>query len=229
MKVPSFLTVRRVITILFTAGVCASAGEYAVLSNGFRIYAQSHVIEGDSVKLTTDSGVTVFPATSIVSFELEEYAPPPPPPVPAPALESAIPAAVQQITDAKELLKQAAGRAGLPVELVNSVARAESSFQTKAISNKGAIGLMQLMPGTAAALNANPYDPKENAQAGAQYLADLLIKYKDDPHQVTKAVAAYNAGPGAVDKYNGIPPYRETINYVNRVVQQYLKSLDSQP
>ena len=228
MKVSSFLTVRRVLSILLAAGVCASAGEYAVLLNGFRIHAQSHVIEGDSVRLTTDTGVTVLPATSIVSFELEEYAPPAPPPAPAPALEFASPA-VEQITDPKELLKLAAGRAGLPVGLVNSVARAESNFQTKAISNKGAIGLMQLMPGTAAALNANPYDPKENAQAGAQYLADLLIKYKDDPHQVTKAVAAYNAGPGAVDKYNGIPPYRETINYVNRVVQQYLKSLDSQP
>jgi soluble lytic murein transglycosylase-like protein len=226
MKVSSFLTVRRVVSILLTAGVCASAGEYAVLLNGFRIHAQSHVIAGDNVTLTTDSGVTVLPATSIQSFELEEYAPPPPAPVAA--VESASPTAPQQITDPKELLKQAAGRAGLPVELVNSVARAESNFQTKAISNKGAIGLMQLMPGTAAALNANPYNPKENAEAGAQYLADLLIKYKDDPHQVTKAIAAYNAGPGAVDKYNGIPPYRETINYVNRVVQEYVKSLDSQ-
>jgi soluble lytic murein transglycosylase-like protein len=82
---------------------------------------------------------------------------------------------------------------------------------------------MQLMPGTAAALNANPYDPQQNAEAGAEYLAQLLERYKDDPHQVSKAVAAYNAGPGAVDKYKGIPPYRETVNYVSRVINDYNK------
>src|SRR5260370_1257276 len=70
---------------------------------------------------------------------------------------------------------------------------------------------------------ANPYDPAQNVEAGARYLRDLLIKYENDPHQVSKAMAAYNAGPGAVDKYNGIPPYRETVQYVNRVLKQYEK------
>jgi soluble lytic murein transglycosylase-like protein len=222
--------VRRVLPILLAAAVSASAGEYAVLATGFRIHAQSHVIEGDNVKLSTESGVIVLPSSSVESFELEEYsAPPPASPQPATAPVSAVLPPIEKKTlDPKELLRQAAGRAGLPVELVNSVARAESGFHVNAISNKGAIGLMQLMPSTAAALNANPYDPKENADAGARYLADLLTKYQDDPHQVTKAIAAYNAGPGAVDKYNGIPPYPETINYVTRVVQQYLKAQNSQ-
>jgi soluble lytic murein transglycosylase-like protein len=204
--------------------VSAWAGEYAVLATGFRIHAQSHVIEGDSVKLSTESGVIVLPVSAVQSFEVEEYAP-----VPAAAPPPPEPVSVATVSqDPKELLRQAAGRAGLPVGLVNSVAQAESGLQTNVISNKGAIGLMQLMPGTAAALNADPYDPKQNADAGAQYLADLLTKYRDDPHQVTKAVAAYNAGPGAVDKYNGVPPYRETIDYVNRVVRQYLKTQETQ-
>ncbi len=82
---------------------------------------------------------------------------------------------------------------------------------------------MQLMPGTAAGLNVDPYDPGQNADGGAMYLRDLLLKYENDPHQVSKAVAAYNAGPAAVDKYKGIPPYRETIQYVNRVLKQYEK------
>jgi soluble lytic murein transglycosylase-like protein len=79
------------------------------------------------------------------------------------------------------------------------------------------------MPGTAAELNADPHDPEQNAEAGARYLRDLLQKYENDPHQVSKAVAAYNAGPGAVDKYHGVPPYAETIQYVNRVLKQYEK------
>ncbi len=82
---------------------------------------------------------------------------------------------------------------------------------------------MQLMPGTAAGLNVDPYDPAQNAEGGAMYLRDLLLKYENDPHQVSKAVAAYNAGPAAVNRYKGIPPYRETIQYVNRVLKQYEK------
>jgi soluble lytic murein transglycosylase-like protein len=90
-----------------------------------------------------------------------------------------------------------------------------------AVSAKGAIGLMQLMPGTAHLLGANPNDPRQNVDAGARYLTQLLRKYVDDPHQVRKAVAAYNAGPAAVDRYNGVPPYRETIDYVERVIGQW--------
>ena len=83
-----------------------------------------------------------------------------------------------------------------------------------AVSPKGAIGLMQLMPGTAQALGANPYDPAQNVDAGARYLRDLLEKYN---YGLRHALAAYNAGPAAVDKYHGIPPYSETINYIKRI------------
>ena len=107
-----------------------------------------------------------------------------------------------------------ADRYGLPRELVRSVMAAESGFQKQAVSPKGAIGLMQLMPGTAQALGADPRDPAQNVDAGTRYLRDLLEKYN---YGLRHALAAYNAGPGAVDKFNGVPPYRETINYIGRI------------
>jgi soluble lytic murein transglycosylase-like protein len=188
----------------------ALAGEYAILSNGFRLHADHHEVSGGMVRLYTDKGLTEFPESSIAGFEKEEYVPPPP--APARSAETH-PALTPQ-----ELVDRAANKAGLPPELVHSVAKAESGYQVDAVSRKGAIGLMQLMPGTAAELNADPRNPQQNADAGAKYLADLLVKYGGD---VAKAVAAYNAGPGAVDKYNGVPPYRETRTYVNRVISNY--------
>ena len=223
---PSTLTVRTLVLILLSS-LGASGAEFAVLSTGFRIHAASHVVEGDKIRLQTDQGAIELPAASVSAFEQEEYTPPPPPPpIPVAAAPAAIP--VPQPVSSKQLVSDAARQAGLPPGLVHSLVRAESGYRIDALSPKGAIGLMQLMPGTAAALNANPYDPKQNVDAGVAYLRELLIRYENDPHQVTKAIAAYNAGPGAVDKYKGIPPYRETIDYVNRVVRQYLKNQDAQ-
>ena len=91
---------------------------------------------------------------------------------------------------------------------------AESGFQANAVSPKGAIGLMQLMPQTAADLGVDPHDPAQNVDAGVRYLRDLLIKYDGG---LWHALAAYNAGPAAVDKYHGVPPYRETIDYITRI------------
>jgi soluble lytic murein transglycosylase-like protein len=212
--------------ILFATSVCAMAGEYAVLTNGQRIHADSHEKDGGMIRLVSKSGATIeFPADKVSGFEQEEYvAPPPPPAVQNVAVVTAVADSTSdRALSAKEIITQAALKAGLPPEILHSVAKAESGYHSNAISPKGAIGLMQLMPQTAAALNANPYDPRQNAEAGAEYLARLLIKYQNDTHQVSKAVAAYNAGPGAVDKYKGIPPYRETVNYVNRVINDYNK------
>lgn len=201
-----------------TLSVAASAGEYAVLSSGFRIHADSHSNDGAVIRLQTSHGMIEIPAAKVAGFEAEEYTPPP---AAAPSAEPIV-TAQPQLTP-QELITRAAVNAGLPPAIVHSVAKAESGYRTDAISPKGAIGLMQLMPATAAELNADPHDPAQNADAGAKYLRDLLLKYENDPHQVSKAVAAYNAGPGAVDKYNGIPPYRETVQYVNRVLKEYEK------
>ena len=211
---------------LVLSTLAATAGEYVVLTNGFRIHADSHVADGSTVRLTTSKGVIELQANTVSGFETEEYTPPPPPAavqavtLPAKATEAAVDP--RSLTP-HEMITRAAERAGLPPEFVHSVARAESGYRPDALSPKGAIGLMQLMPGTAAGLNVDPYDPAQNADGGAMYLRDLLLKYENDPHQVSKAVAAYNAGPAAVDKYKGIPPYRETIQYVNRVLKQYEK------
>ena len=210
--------------ILFSAvTVCSWAGEYAVLSSGFRVHAESHETSGNVVRLQTRDGEIELPAATVVGFENEEIAAAP---TAAPVATSAPSvAAVPQPLTTKELVTQAAKLAGLPPALVHSIAKAESAYQIKALSNKGAIGVMQLMPATAAALHADPHDVKQNVEAGAMYLRELLLKYDGT---VSKAVAAYNAGPGAVDKYHGVPPYRETINYVNRVIQQYEKNQASQ-
>ncbi|HWY47785.1 MAG TPA: lytic transglycosylase domain-containing protein [Bryobacteraceae bacterium] len=209
----------KLVLCLITATVGASAGEYVVLSNGFRIHADSHVNDGAVIRIQTSQGVIEIQTSTVAAFEQEDYTPPPPePPKPAEPISKIQP----QLTP-REMVTQAAVQAGLPPAIVHSVAKAESGYQTNAVSPKGAIGLMQLMPATAAELNVDPHDPVQNAEAGARYLRDLLLKYENDPHQVSKAIAAYNAGPGAVDKYNGIPPYRETVDYVNRVLKEYEK------
>jgi soluble lytic murein transglycosylase-like protein len=198
----------------------AQAGEFVVLSNGFRIHADSHIADGAVIRLQTSQGVIEIQAGTVAAFEQEDYIAP----VLTPTVVAPAPAPPIAITlTPQELVTRAAIHAGLPPAIVHSIARAESGYREDAVSPKGAIGLMQLMPKTALELDADPRDPQQNADAGARYLRDLLQKYENDPHQVSKAVAAYNAGPAAVDKYHGIPPYPETIQYVNRVLKQYEK------
>ncbi len=207
----------KIFLCLVAVALAAQAGEYAVLSNGFRIHADSHTVDGAVVRLETSGGVIELPAGAVTAFVKEDYVPPAPaPPIPAPQ-------PAQPNLSPRELVTQAAQRVGLPPAIVHSIARAESGYREDAVSPKGAVGIMQLMPTTAADLHADPRDPAQNADAGARYLRDLLEKYENDPHQVSKAVAAYNAGPAAVDKYHGVPPYPETIQYVDRVLREYEK------
>jgi soluble lytic murein transglycosylase-like protein len=215
--------------LAFWAGLPLLAGEYAVLTNGFRIHADRHEIVGTSIKLYANGGVTELPASQVAAFEQEEYTAPAPATV-ASVAPSAIPPAGAVAgplpLDPKHLADEAAQKNHLPEALIRSIMNAESRFQPDAVSEKGAIGLMQLMPGTAQQLHANPRDPKQNVEAGTAYLRSLLEKYEAKDDQVARAVAAYNAGPGAVDRYNGVPPYRETQTYVMRVLTEYLKSLE---
>jgi soluble lytic murein transglycosylase-like protein len=186
----------------------AFAGEYAILASGFSMRVERHEQDRAGVRVYLNGGSIEFPAGAIVRFEKEIA----PVPAPKPAA-SAVPA--------KELVKQAAARWNLPLSFLQAVVKAESGYRVDAVSPKGAIGLMQLMPGTARLLGADPNDPRQNVDAGARYLSGLLRKYFDDPYQVRKAVAAYNAGPAAVDRYRGIPPYPETVAYVERVIRQW--------
>jgi soluble lytic murein transglycosylase-like protein len=198
---------------LALAGSCF-AGEYAVLSSGFRIHADRHETEGAVVRLYANGGVTELPVEHIARFEADEEVPKPP---------AAQPQTTAPPPGPKELVTAAALRNGLPPEFVHSVVAAESAYRTNAVSRKGALGLMQLMPATAREYGADPADPKQNVEAGARYLRDLLLKYQNNDHQVSRALAAYNAGPGVVDRYHGVPPYRETLAYVARVLRKYEK------
>ncbi len=194
----------------------APAGEYAVLRTGFLLYADRHEIEGSKIRLYSNQGVIELDASAVVGFE--------PAASPPPAAPPAGPTAKTPPPDPEALLESAARRYGVNPEfirLVRSVAKVESGYRMDAVSPKGALGLMQLMPGTAQELKADPRDPKQNADAGARYLRDLLLKYQEHPYQLRMALAAYNAGPGAVDRHKGVPPYPETMQYVEKVIRHF--------
>jgi hypothetical protein len=210
---------------LLTLAAPVFAGESAVLTSGLRLHVDRHEESGGMVKLYRGDGITEIPVTMITAFEPDEALPAPVAP-PAAAAPQASPqptppvAMPAPVTDPRTLVRAAAARAGLPAAFVESVAKTESGFDPNAISPKGAIGVMQLMPSTAKAMGADPNDPEQNIDAGARLLRELLIKYDGD---VVKALAAYNAGEPAVDRYQGVPPYPETQHYVNTVVNTYLK------
>ena len=118
-----------------------------------------------------------------------------------------------------QYFEEAAEKYNIDVKFLKSVAKAESNFNPNDVSSSGAMGIMQLMPATAKEYNvSNPYDPKENIMGGAELLSVLLKKYKGDK---TLALAAYNAGPGNVSKYGGVPPFQETQTYIKRVLGFY--------
>lgn len=120
--------------------------------------------------------------------------------------------------DLATMVQEAARDQNVDARLVNAIAQAESGGDQSAVSPVGAIGVMQLMPDTAAGLGVNPYDKKQNIEGGAKYLREMLDTFGGD---VKKAVAAYNAGPAAVKAYGGVPPYPETQAYVDRVLDLY--------
>jgi len=210
----------RFFAVVLLAVRSASAAEVAVLRSGFRLEIDRHEQEGAEVILySAEGGQTRLPADQIVGFETL------PPRVGAPALES-LPPPAPRPRSVREQIDEAARRHGLPEEFVHAVVAAESGYRQEAVSRKGAIGLMQLMPDTARSLGADPRDPEQNLEAGVRFLRDLLIRYE---HDANRALAAYNAGPGAVDRHGGVPPYLETQWYVSRVLQRYVKSAGKKP
>lgn len=201
------------------------AGEFVVFSSGFQMEIERHEAVGETVKLFTKSGVIEVAAGRIREFVPDDAPPAAAPAAPAPQQQqqptprpAPASAAPTPAPDPKRLLDEAAERYGVPAAFLHSVARTESAYRVNAVSHKGAIGVMQLMPATAAELGADPHDPAENIDAGARHLRDLLERYDGSAH---KALSAYNAGAGAVQRYGGVPPYRETVNYVDRVLKTY--------
>lgn len=201
---------------IMTAAAPAFGGEYVVLSSGLKLRADRHEQSGSLIRLFYNGGVTELPARLVSGFEEEELVPP------EPVAAAIVPAVATQAQDPKTLVRDAATRSGLPPEFVESVAQVESGFRPGAVSPKGALGVMQLMPETARTLGADPRDTAQNIDAGTRLLRELLIKYDGD---VVKALAAYNAGQGAVDKYQGLPPYNETRWYVKKVIDAYQKAV----
>lgn len=192
------------------AAMPASA-EIAVLSNGQTLKLSSHRQEGSVLYLSLkDGGEVGVVATDVRGIVPDEF------------VDEVVPeviAAVGRGGDLRVLATEAAKRHGVDPELVLAVVRAESAFRPDAVSPKGAQGLMQLMPKTARELGvADSFDPLQNLDGGTRYLKQLLARYNGD---VEKAVAAYNAGPGAVQRHKGVPPYRETLHYVKRVLREY--------
>lgn len=189
----------------------ACAGEYAVFASGTRLHIDRHQTTGDKLRLYMGAGFTELDPGQVVRFEQEETV------AQAPAAQTARKPAVPLSEHA--LVDAAARRYGLPEDLLHSVVKQESGYRAGAVSPKGAMGLMQLMPGTAKALGADPRDPAQNVDAGARYLAELLRKYNG---LVWHALAAYNAGPGALQKHGGdVPPYRETREYIRRIAASW--------
>ena len=123
-------------------------------------------------------------------------------------------------SDYDDIIREASNAHGMDFGLIKAVIQAESAFNPNAVSPKGAMGLMQLMPETSNNVGVNdPFDPRENVMGGTRYLKELMTRYDSD---LSLCLAAYNAGPGAVEKYNKcIPPFRETENYVEKVLQFY--------
>lgn len=218
----------RHLTILAIAAIAALpcfGAEVAVLKNGFTIQHERRQIIGDSTRLcvSTDCGNYVDVPTA--NIDHYEAAPDPAnkvsqaPISSSPILSSAFAPHAQ--TNLNDVVNQASGHYRLDPDLVNSVIKAESDFNTRAVSPKGAQGLMQLMPGTASQLGVpNTFDPQANVEGGTKYLRELLERYNFD---LVKALAAYNAGPQRVEQFGGVPPYHETRAYVARVVKDFNK------
>jgi soluble lytic murein transglycosylase-like protein len=214
VRVPGLLPAGFLLVALCPA---ARAMEHVTLRNGFELDCVRHEPLGtDRVRLymSGEGNYQDLRAADIVGFETL----PDPPPVVVAAVVPAV-SSTFSATDMRELLASAGAAHNIDEDLLASVVHTESGGHANAVSHAGARGLMQLMPGTAHELGVKDSSrPDQNIAGGTAYLDSLLKRYKDN---LALALAAYNAGPGAVDKYHGIPPFRETRAYVARVIRDF--------
>lgn len=183
--------------------------EIVCLKSGFCLRADSHAARDQNLSLRVGAGNIEFPFADIASIQTLS---------PSPAVTEASHKPEKVHDDPEALLGKAADMEGVDRDFVRSVARIESDFRQKAVSNKGAIGLMQIMPSTAKDLRIDATQEQQNALGGAKYLRMLLLRYHGNS---ALALAAYNAGPAAVQRYAGVPPYKETRNYIVKVTREY--------
>ncbi len=206
------------------------AAEHVTLSNGSEFECLRHEPAGDRVRLYLVSTVPARASNQIAPDDANyievsaasvlrvDIVPDPPATI---AAAAPLTKAVKAITplDMRQMLDRAGAQHNIDADLLASIVHAESNGNFRAVSRAGAQGLMQLMPSTASQLNVhNSFAPEENIGGGTTYLDQLLTRYHDD---IRLAVAAYNAGPAAVDRYHGIPPYAETRAYVAHVVREF--------
>jgi soluble lytic murein transglycosylase-like protein len=194
---------------LLGAPLFAAGADFAVLRNGFSIRHERREVVGSITRLYLSAdrdGYVDVPTAEIDRFEKDLSAP-----VAAQAQSSSQPM--------NEVINAVSSRHHLDPDLINSVIHAESGFNPRAVSPKGAQGLMQLMPQTASRMGViDSFDPSANVEGGTRYLRELLERYNFD---LIKALAAYNAGPQRVEQYHGVPPYYETQVYVGRIIRDF--------
>ena len=202
------------ILLLIVFSQLLPASELVILRNGVKLEVESRSEEGNTIFLLQKGGTTLILDRSDLVLP--------------PAASISLPVASTLSIDEDpstivvyNMINKAAARHGRPADLIHAVASMESGYQQKARSSQGAIGVMQLMPSTARYLGADPSDTAQNIDAGTRLLRTLLLKYEGNPNQLALALAAYNAGPGAVDRFGGVPPYVETRRYVDKVIRRF--------
>ena len=240
----SYLLSVGAVAILAVAALPCFAAEVAVLRNGFTIQHERREVVGDVTRLYMSADGASF--VDIPTAEIDHYEEAPDPPVSESGVANQTRSRTPPLADyarngapmsqpsfrapgsvdLNEVVNVASGRYRLDPDLVNSVIKAESGFNVRALSPKGAQGLMQLMPGTASQLGVpNAFDPQANVEGGTRYLRELLERYNFD---LVKALAAYNAGPQRVEQFGGVPPFHETRAYVARIVKDFNKKKTAQ-
>ena len=202
-----------VAVVSFVASAVPARAEIVYFNTGRTMSVKSHRVDGDSVVLALRTGGEIVMESSMIARFAPDEVPYPEPVVEQPA---ALLAAVEPAVDVPygAIIDKVSAEQDVPAKLVRAVIQVESAYQERARSPKGAMGLMQLMPATAKQYGVkDPYDPASNIEAGIKHLKGLLQRLP-----VALALAAYNAGEGAVQRFNGIPPYPETRSYVSRIL-----------
>ena len=216
-----------VASVIVLASVSQMNAEVIVFANGRTISVKDYRISGDSITVTfRQGGEATFRSTLVARIAPDEIVAEPEPAalvtVPVSPTATRLVRRPVDVRPFAALIEAVAVKHGVDPALVHAVVEAESNYQPAARSQVGARGLMQVMPSTARDLGVTSarmlFDPEENLEAGVKYLKWLLERFDGD---LTNAIAAYNAGPGAVQKYDGIPPFRETENYVKKVLSNF--------